>query len=444
MSKKILLISNDVVGETMAGPGIRYTELARELGKEHQVLLAAPAPSTTPDPDIKLITYAHGDWSSLVPQVSRSEVIVAQSLHPTLLKAVRGSGARYIADLYDPIVLENLEAQKVLDLNVQSAHNRFFLSIANAQLALADHILCASDRQRDYWLGNLTALGRLTPDLYRDDPSLTSLISLLPFGYANQNPKITAPDALELFIPHFNPKKDHVIIWGGGVWNWFDPLTLIKAIHQIGKKRNDIKLLFLGTKHPNPHTPEMKMITKAHALAEELRLKDSLVFFNEGWVPYDQLANFLAPASIGASLHFDHAETRMSFRTRILSYIWAGLPILATRGDALSDFVEREGLGLTVDYQDEVGVQKAIVQLVDDADLRRSIKENMARVWPIFTWDRLIKPLSARIEQDAFANQRVNQYDYWRLVSQYYLAGANKVRSTKGLGGIIGKLKRKP
>lgn len=443
MPKKVLLISNDIVGETMAGPGIRYTELAKELSKDHQVLLAAPTPSTTPEEGIKLMTYRHGDWPSLVPKVAWADVVIAQSLHPILLKAVRGTDTRFVADLYDPVVLENLEAQKVINLATQSANNSFFLSIANAQLALADHVLCASDRQRDYWLGNLTALGRLTPELYRSDASLNSLISLLPFGYTNKNPKVTAPNSLEMFIPHFNPKKDHVIIWGGGVWNWFDPLTLIKALHQIAKKRNDIKLLFLGTKHPNPHTPEMKMITKAHVLAEELRLKDNLVFFNEGWVPYDQLANFLSPASIGASLHFDHAETRLSFRTRILSYIWAGLPILATRGDALSDFVEREGLGLTVDYKDEAGVQKAIIELVDNKELRRGIKENMARVWPIFTWDRLIKPLSARIEQDAFTNQTINQLDYWRLVNRYYWSGIQKVRVNKGIAGVVGKLKRK-
>jgi len=436
---KILLISNDVVGPTMAGPGIRYSEMAKALQKDHQVMLAAPEPSESLE-DIQTVVYAHGQYKTLIPYLEKASVVIAQSLHPTLLKVVRKKDIRFIADFYDPIVLENLEAQRNTYIEEQNVQNRFFLGIMNAQLATADHFLCASERQRDYWLGALTALGRLTPDIYREDPSLSNLISMVPFGYKNEVPKVKNDSALSAFVPHFNPKKDHVIIWGGGVWNWFDPLTLISAMHNIAKKRNDIKLLFLGTKHPNPHTPEMKMITQAHKLAEELKLKDNLVFFNEGWVPYDELANYLAPASIGASLHFDHAETRLSFRTRILSYIWAGLPILTTKGDSMSDLVEKAGLGISVDYKDVTAVEKAIVKLIDDQDFRREVKRNMAQIWPAFTWDRLLRPLSNRIKADTFVDQKLNNLDFNKVINYYYLAGARKIWQTKGLSGIIAKL----
>ncbi len=438
---KVLLISNDVVGPTMAGPGIRYTEMAKTLQKDHQVMLAAPEPSVKID-DIQTIVYQHGKFKSLIPYLEKANVVIAQSLHPTLLRMVRKNDIRYVADFYDPIVLENLEAQRTLDIEEQSAQNKFFLSIMSAQLATADHFLCASERQRDYWLGTLTALGRLTPDIYREDPSLESLISIVPFGYKNEVPKVINDEALAAFVPHFNPKKDNVIIWGGGVWNWFDPLTLIQALEGIAKKRNDIKLLFLGTKHPNPNTPEMKMITEAHKLATELKLKNNIVFFNEGWVPYEELADYLAPAAIGASLHFDHAETRMSFRTRILSYIWAGLPILTTRGDSMSDLVEKEGLGITVDYKDVAAVEKAIIKLIDDKDFRKDVRQNLARLWPAFTWNKLLRPLANRIKADSFVDQILSAKDFNKVLSNYYISGARKVWQNKGLSGIISKLSK--
>ena len=32
--------------------------------------------------------------------------------------------------------------------------------------------------------------------------------------------------------------SDKVVLWGGGVWNWFDPLTAIYAIEKISKNIN--------------------------------------------------------------------------------------------------------------------------------------------------------------------------------------------------------------
>lgn len=440
---RVLLISNDVIGTNMAGPGIRYVEIARSLSKEHTVTVAAPEPSAFDDSAFEFMTYNQSRPETLVEGLRKHAVVIAQSLHPTLLRAVRAANIRYVADLYDPIVLENLEAQREWPLADQMRQHDFFLSIMNTQLAVADHLLCASERQRDYLIGAVTALGRLTPDEYRADPSLEHLISLLPFGYSNEAPVVSDRKALAEFVPHFKPQKDHVLVWGGGIWNWFDPLSVIEAVAHLAAKRNDIKLLFLGTKHPNPNTPEMKMLNDAHALAEKLKVKDSFVFFNEGWVPYAQLANYLKPASIGVSTHFNHAETRFSFRTRILSYIWAGLPILSTKGDAMADLVEREGIGITVDYHDVAGISQAIVALIDNKTLKSDIKENMERLWPHFTWDELVSPLSWRIAKDVFTNQSLSGYQFNRLLAKYYTSGARKVWQQKGLRGLTAKLKRK-
>ena len=48
------------------------------------------------------------------------------------------------------------------------------------------------------------------------------------------------------------------------------------------------------------------------------------------------------------SAHHDHLEARYAFRTRMLDYLWAGPPVVATRGDALGDSSTASGLGRTV------------------------------------------------------------------------------------------------
>ena len=87
----------------------------------------------------------------------------------------------------------------------------------------------------------------------------------------------------------------------------------------------------------------MRMAVDARGLSDELGLTGTHVFFNEGWVDYDDRQNYLLEADIGVSTHLDHVETALSFRTRILDYLWASLPMVATRGDSLADLIERAG-----------------------------------------------------------------------------------------------------
>ena len=106
-----------------------------------------------------------------------------------------------------------------------------------------------------------------------------------------------------------------------------------------------MRLVFLGMRHPNADVPEMRMAVEARRLADELGLTGVHVFFNEEWVPYDDRQNYLLDADVAVTTHLHHVETDFSFRTRVLDYLWAGLPTVATNGDSLADLIEREGLG---------------------------------------------------------------------------------------------------
>ena len=45
-------------------------------------------------------------------------------------------------------------------------------------------------------------------------------------------------------------------------------------------------------------------------------MKDKLVFFNSGWVPYDERVNFLLEADVGVSTHLPRPEAVYSVRAR--------------------------------------------------------------------------------------------------------------------------------
>jgi hypothetical protein len=183
------------------------------------------------------------------------------------------------------------------------------------------------------------------------------------------------------------------VLWGGGIYNWFDPLTLIEAVDLLRRDVPEVRLFFLGLKHPNPHVPEMRMAVAARALAERLGITGTHVFFNEDWVAYDDRQNFLLEADVGVSTHLDHVETAFSFRTRILDYLWCSLPIVTTRGDALAALVEAEGLGRTVPAGDVAALAEALrVLLTDPAEAARC-RAAVAEVAPRYRWAVVLQPL---------------------------------------------------
>ncbi|MCK8653455.1 hypothetical protein M1M06_30805, partial [Ralstonia insidiosa] len=98
---------------------------------------------------------------------------------------------------------------------------------------------------------------------------------------------------------------DRVLLWAGSLLDWQDPLTLIRAVAQLSRTRGDVKLVFMGTRHPNPLVSPMKVVEESRALASQLGVLDTHVFFND-WVPYEQRALFLRDADLGLSTHREH------------------------------------------------------------------------------------------------------------------------------------------
>ncbi len=186
---------------------------------------------------------------------------------------------------------------------------------------------------------------------------------------------------------------DKVALWAGGLWNWVDPLALLRAIHRLRSRRPEIKALFLGVRHPNPDIGEMEMATRALALARELGLHNDGAYFVD-WVPYEQRQNYLLEADVGVSLHQPSVEAQFAFRTRVLDYFWCGLPMVLSRGDELAGLVERENLGITVPEGDPEAVAEAITRLIDvPASEERAAR--FAAVRRALSWESVTEPLRA-------------------------------------------------
>jgi glycosyltransferase involved in cell wall biosynthesis len=389
---RVLVVSHDHVRRAMAGPAIRNFELARVLHKAgHEVTLAAPISTDIDEQAFAVATWMSGPDGGLRELMRDKDVILIQGFVLEHNMYLLDSGARLVIDLYDPFHLEYVasfthdpEANRVPDWPT-------VLRAITDQMRLGDFFLCASERQRDLWIGALSSLNRINPETYVADPSLHGLIDVVPFGIPAEAPRKQAW-AIRGVVPGIG-HQDFLLLWAGGIYNWFDPLTLILAVAHVSQQHPELKLLFLATAHPNPGVPEMAMVTQARRLAEETGMLDRHVFFNETWVPYERRADWLLEANAGVSTHQDHLETRFSFRTRILDYFWADLPVICTAGDSLAELVERERLGVTVPPSDVEAVALALTRMIESPEERQDQAARVREQARHLTWEVAAAPL---------------------------------------------------
>ncbi|WP_374007744.1 glycosyltransferase [Leifsonia sp. LS-T14] len=388
---RVLIITGDPLGEKMAGPAIRAWNMAEALAYQNDVTLVTLAGSEIEDAPFRIAYVRPGDQRAMAKLVESTDVIVFQGLAMALFDSIRNTDKIVVADIYDPMHLEQLEQGRELGTAQWEKQVGDATDVLNEQLARGDFFLCASERQKHFYLGQLAALGRINPANYANDSDLSHLITVVPFGLPTTPPEHVKP-VLKGVLPGIGV-DDKLLLWSGGLYNWFDPKTLIRAVAQLARTRPEVKLFFQGTKHPHPGVPEMEIVAESRTLARELGVLDTNVFFNASWVDYADRQNYLTEADAGVSTHFTHVETTFSFRTRILDYLWAELPMVVTEGDHFADLVESETLGVVVPSGDVAALSDALEKVLFDAAFARKAKKNIARVRQDFRWDKVLQPL---------------------------------------------------
>ena len=384
---RILLVANDHVGSAMAGPGIRYAHLAEELARDHDVTLTVPNEDPVEPPGVRVVAGVDPrDHDRVAPLAAAADAVVTQQLSARTLLWLARRPVRKVYDLYVPLLTENRAWTHATGAVDDRLAYRAAVDLQELALLTANAVLCASDAQRDLWLGVAGARGRLAAGAPE--------VGVVPFGLSPE-PPAPGPPALRGVVPGIGD-GDRILLWAGGIWNWLDPETPVRAVAALG--RDDVRLVFLGGRPPNPGVPELAAAARARAVAAELGLLGRAVFFLDGWVPYRERGRYLLEADVGLSCHADPVEARFAFRTRLLDHLWAGLPTVATEGDPLGELVAAEGAGRTVPPRDPQALAGALAELLDDPRAHAAAREAAARLRPRFEWARVAEPLRRLVE----------------------------------------------
>jgi glycosyltransferase involved in cell wall biosynthesis len=390
----VLFICADPVGEEMAGLGIRCWELARTVGEFATVTLAHGGSAEEERDGVRIVPSGAHAPRALRTLIDSADTVVAHPQWPLVDRWLRHSTARIVVDLYCPETLETLELQAGRRAFVRRQLTATTIDRLHSSLRTGHHFMCASEAQRDLWLGTMLALRLIDPDAYDRDPSLHETIDLVPFGVPAEPPSPSRAGGPRETIGGLGDDAE-IVLWNGGIWSWLDAPTAIRAVGAVAKHRPNVKLVFMGVTADHPAAA--RATREARELARELGLLGSVVHFADGWVPYDARGAWLAEASCAISAHAEHLETRFAYRTRVLDCFWAGLPVVCTSGDDLAEQIQRERLGAVAPPGDARALAAALEQVLEAG--RGAFAPGLAQAAERQRWQRVAAPLRRWISQ---------------------------------------------
>jgi glycosyltransferase involved in cell wall biosynthesis len=356
----VVVHTPDVVGERMAGPGIRAWHFASELAKHFATTLVCKREGELPS--VRDFRVAERGSAEALVAMRAASVVIGQ---PARGFGRQRRGQRVVFDLFDPVLLELREMYGRHPSMRQRIHLGAESWRVHRAMSEGDLLIVAAAKQRE---------------LYRD---ATVRIIEIPFG-------------IEEIPVASDDERENIILWGGGTWEWLDPAIAAEAVVEVNRRGVDCRLLFLGRSRPNRHSVDRRREDRLDAIIAN---NAPFVQANDAWTPYRDRLSWLRRSKAAIMLHRPTAEAAYSIRTRLFDAIAAAVPVITTENGFAAELVAAEGLGVIVPASDAATVADGIEKLIGDDDFYAACVSNLIRIQPRFAWDVVTRPLIEAVNE---------------------------------------------
>lgn len=394
MAKRAVIFTGLVnIDKNLVGTAVIYKKIADLMIKKgYEVSMVIPKETDLVDDRIDFHLYDEEKNKKLIN--SSSVVTFGAYPPPQPLWYAYYKKKTIVTYLWSVAPIGSLEFQDFAGRYDQKKLHEFITSSFNLSLLVSDKIFCRDERIKTFLWGALTSLGRINLDNYIHDKKLYNIIESAPFGIESKPPKHTH----DIYRGKYDGigKQDLLLIWNGGVWNWNDGETLIKAMKKL--RDSNIKLIFQGFVHPDKEQEMSQEAKRTLKLARQQGVENENVFFPKDWIPFHQRGNYLTECDVGVVSSPDIPEANLFLKTRIYDYLWAELPIILNDSEAFASLVEENGLGLVARTGDVSDWAEKIRRLKKDTHLRKGIIKNIKNYKRELTWTKTLKPVERYLE----------------------------------------------
>lgn len=340
------LPSEDFIAGDFAGLSLRVWSIARILRQAVEVTIATKSGQNGIDKNgIKFIKLPRRiNWKKLCDNYDY--VYILQS---SLFQSI---GFRYaiskikkpaIVDCYTPLLFEKLtyiDKSPDRDGRIYEATETIKTILSTGTI-----FLCATVPQTDYLRGYLTHCG-------------------------NFNPAVFPIRTMEKFARVKKSNWNKEALWFGGVYPWMDIDPVIRAILELKTVMPELKFTVLGPKFRRTlgFEADWENIWLSLKQIERNRLKII------EWVPFNRLNQVLANFSLAVSWAKRSPEDRLAYRSRLVSLLWRGIPLVTNGEDEISELAVRFGAAVKLDIETQLAPM--INKLIKNKTMLKKMSEN--------------------------------------------------------------------
>lgn len=294
----------------------------------------------------------------------------------------------------------------------------------NSALLRADAILCASEVQKTYYQGVLSALGKINPVSYDIDN-----IFVVPYGVFERG---ATEASLKPLIDL--PENTIKLLWFGGVYPWFSINDLLRAVKEI-HTNTPVSLVVVGAKNPNVVHPDFIRVYESYKSMIDSGDFEGIVF-DIPWVSFADRFKWYDLADYILTISQEGMENKFSWRTRTVDFLSSDTPILTNGGDPLSDVLIKTGNAFKIDTKNLAqSISAQINNAVFDSSARVAIREKLQ-------WKNTVKPLADYLKNAPEIVRQSLDLSKSRKDLLYYLMGAVQRNGVNGIAKIILRIVR--
>jgi len=380
-ARTVHLLHRNPFQDLLLGPELRVARLAATLAEAgHRVVVHAPASTTNPlVPGVELRPLAPGFTRAISP----GDAVVAGELLPAraTLELLRGR-VPFHWDCYGLSLPETLSFTGTWPWRRSLADRRRKMVRYRMLFARAERTW-VSHAGQGHFLAALLASSPRRGDAAAAFDAPARLLEI-PMGTPETPPPRGAGSP---YPSHLRGRP--ILLWGGGIWNWFDVPTVVEAFGVLARRGQPHALFFLSGRNEATRDYDAPL-QAAFRSAESAGLLGSSVVFNDRRVSPDGLGPWLEHATAGVMGNLPTLESRLSWRTRYLDLLWAGLPLAASGPDPLAERMAARGAARIAPCRAPEALADAIVEICGPA------REEACRASLAFgdelRWSRVVRP----------------------------------------------------
>lgn len=327
--KKILIISDDEQDNAVnliGSEGLRIKSHCENIFSSYLVDVFTKNPRKNHKKGN--INYINSSEEWILKNISAYEAMVLfQNSHFssfTYKLAKKKLDIKTIVDLYNPLILEKSTYESNVRMKETEESVRMIISSG-------DFFFCANQKQKDYYLGVLSVFGKTS-----GISSGAELISIIP----------THLPACHLME---NVAKTKDFVFFGGFYPWFNKKEISNFAEKIVK--SGFNVTFFGSKNP---AVKGDFIKTADALSKQFSGKIAENIFYKEWLPFEKISSELQKYKMAFNFVDDNLEDIYAYRTRFLSLLQSGVPIITNGKDEISESIFRFGAGDKYDSKKKI------------------------------------------------------------------------------------------